>query len=50
MFSDIWTGCFVTFAKEKNTGDVYSWGLSNYYQLGKHSIALMEIKSFDSQI
>ena len=35
VFSDIWTGSFVTFAKEKNTGDIYSWGLSNYYQLGK---------------
>ena len=40
VFSDIWTGSFVTFAKEKNTGDIYSWGLSNYYQLGMYLAAV----------
>ena len=27
----------MTYAKEKNTGEIYSWGLNNYYQLGKLS-------------
>ena len=25
----------MTFAKEKETGDIYAWGLNNYYQLGQ---------------
>ena len=35
-FSDIWAGQYVTFAKEAESGDIYSWGLNNYYQLGKN--------------
>ena len=35
QFSDIWAGQYVTFAKEKETGDIYAWGLNNYFQLGK---------------
>ena len=34
-FSDVWTGQYMTFAKEKETGDIYAWGLNNYYQLGQ---------------
>jgi len=34
-FCDIWTGQYCTFAKAKDTGDIYAWGLNNYYQLGK---------------
>ncbi|XP_048256048.1 regulator of chromosome condensation-like [Haliotis rufescens] len=34
QFSDIWTGQYMTFAQEKDTGDIYAWGLNNYYQLG----------------
>jgi len=34
-FCDIWTGQYCTFAKAKDTGDVYAWGLNNYYQLGE---------------
>lgn len=34
-FSDIWAGQFITFAKEKNSGDIYGWGLNNYFQLGE---------------
>ena len=34
-FSDVWAAAYVTFAKEKETGDIYAWGLNNYYQLGK---------------
>lgn len=53
VFSDIWTGCFVTFAKEKNTGDVYSWGLSNYYQLGfpdmLNRFVPEKVKTFDKK-
>lgn len=33
-FSDIWAGQYVTFAKEKESGDIYAWGLNNYFQLG----------------
>jgi len=33
-FCDIWTGQYCTFAKAKDTGDIYAWGLNNYYQLG----------------
>lgn len=33
-FCDIWTGQYCTFAKVKDTGDIYAWGLNNYYQLG----------------
>jgi regulator of chromosome condensation len=32
-FTDIWTGTHVSFARSTN-GDVYAWGLNNYYQLG----------------
>ena len=34
QFSDIWAGQYVTFAKEKETGEIYAWGLNNYFQLG----------------
>ena len=34
-FCDIWTGQYCTFAKEKDKGEIYAWGLNNYYQLGK---------------
>jgi len=33
-FSDIWTGQYCTYAKAAGTGDIYAWGLNNYYQLG----------------
>lgn len=33
-FCDIWTGQYVTYAKAKDTGKVYAWGLNNYFQLG----------------
>jgi regulator of chromosome condensation len=33
-FSDIWTGQYCTYAKARDTGDIYVWGLNNYYQLG----------------
>lgn len=32
-FSDIWAGTYVSFAKS-TSGDIYAWGLNNYYQLG----------------
>lgn len=32
-FTDVWTGQYHTFAKG-STGDVYAWGLDNYFQLG----------------
>ncbi|XP_005105535.1 regulator of chromosome condensation isoform X2 [Aplysia californica] len=33
-FSDVWTGQYMTFAQDKETGDIYAWGLNNYFQLG----------------
>lgn len=33
-FSDVWTGQYATYAKARDSGDIYSWGLNNYYQLG----------------
>ncbi|KAK2168914.1 hypothetical protein LSH36_13g10022 [Paralvinella palmiformis] len=32
-FSDVWTGQYHTFARSTN-GNIYAWGLNNYYQLG----------------
>ncbi|XP_064626742.1 regulator of chromosome condensation-like [Lineus longissimus] len=32
-FVDVWAGAFVSVAKEES-GDMYAWGLNNYYQLG----------------
>lgn len=33
-FADVWCGQYVTFAKAKDGGDIYAWGLNNYFQLG----------------
>ncbi|XP_078048631.1 regulator of chromosome condensation 1 [Augochlora pura] len=33
-FSDIWAGTYCTFARENNSGDIYVFGLNNYYQIG----------------
>ncbi|CAL7946546.1 unnamed protein product [Xylocopa violacea] len=33
-FDDIWAGTYCTFAKEYQKGDVYVFGLNNYYQIG----------------
>ncbi|GAB1603361.1 regulator of chromosome condensation-like isoform X1 [Argonauta hians] len=33
-FNDIWAIQYATFAEEKETGHIYSWGLNNYDQLG----------------
>lgn len=41
-FCDVWAGQYVTFAKSK-TGEVYAWGLNNYYQLGKLDLLLLVI-------
>lgn len=32
-FCDVWAGTYVSFAKSVS-GDIYAWGLNNYYQLG----------------
>ncbi|XP_060077678.1 regulator of chromosome condensation-like [Ylistrum balloti] len=34
FFSDVWAGQFATYAQEADTGEVFSWGLNNYFQLG----------------
>jgi len=33
-FDDVWAGGLATFARAKETGDVYAFGLNNYNQLG----------------
>lgn len=33
-FCDVWTGQYMTYAQVKDTGEIYAWGLNNYYQLG----------------
>ena len=35
-FSDVWTGQYATYAVA-TTGEVYAWGLNNYYQLGSYT-------------
>ncbi|ESO92365.1 hypothetical protein LOTGIDRAFT_178675 [Lottia gigantea] len=49
-FSDVWTGQYVTFAEEEETGEIYGWGLNNYYQLGfedmENKFHPQRIKSF----
>lgn len=37
-FVDIWAGTYCTFAKEHKKGDIYVFGLNNYYQIGKINI------------
>lgn len=34
-FCDVWTGAWTTFAKAEDSGDIYTWGLNNYYQIGQ---------------
>ncbi|XP_015433074.1 PREDICTED: regulator of chromosome condensation-like isoform X2 [Dufourea novaeangliae] len=33
-FGDVWAGTYCTFAKEYHSGDIYVFGLNNYYQMG----------------
>jgi regulator of chromosome condensation len=33
-FDNVWAGYFTTFAKVKDSTDIYAWGLNNYSQLG----------------
>lgn len=35
LFQNIWAGTYCTFAKEHSNGDIYVFGLNNYYQMGK---------------
>ena len=35
VFDGVWAGGENTFARDKNTGHIYAWGLNNYNQLGK---------------
>ncbi|XP_060594377.1 regulator of chromosome condensation-like isoform X1 [Ruditapes philippinarum] len=53
VFCDIWAGQYITFAKEKNTGEIYSWGLNNYFQLGfsemTNRFVPEKVKSFDKK-
>ena len=35
-FDNIWAGTYCTFAREKQKGNIYVFGLNNYNQLGKY--------------
>ena len=45
-FDDIWAGTYVSFAKTSD-GEMYAWGLNNYYQLGTGD---MENKYFPAYV
>ena len=32
---DVWTGQYVTYTRAKDTGEIFAWGLNNYFQLGE---------------
>lgn len=34
LFDDVWAGGLATFARAKDSGDIYAFGLNNYNQLG----------------
>ncbi|XP_012278110.1 regulator of chromosome condensation isoform X3 [Orussus abietinus] len=38
--NDIWAGSYCTFAKHRQKGDIYAFGLNNYYQLGLEDTAV----------
>ena len=40
-FSDVWTGQYITFAQARESGDIYAWGLNNYFQLGKYIYCML---------
>lgn len=35
IFDDIWAGACATFARAKDTGNIYACGLNDYRQIGK---------------
>lgn len=43
-FCNIWTGQYCTFAKDKDSGDIYAWGLNNYYQLGQIAFLMTSLQ------
>jgi regulator of chromosome condensation len=34
LIDDVWTGQYNVFVRDSTSGDVYVWGLNNYFQLG----------------
>lgn len=40
LFDDVWAGGLTTFARARETGHIYAFGLNNYNQLGKRKICL----------
>lgn len=52
-YSDIWTGQYVTYCEVKGTGEIFAWGLNNYYQLGfadmKNRFVPQLVKSFNKK-
>ncbi|XP_052774451.1 regulator of chromosome condensation-like [Mya arenaria] len=52
VIDDIFVGQYVTFAKDKN-GDIYAWGLNNYFQLGLPEMTSRyvpeKVKAFDKK-
>ncbi|XP_052285251.1 regulator of chromosome condensation-like isoform X2 [Dreissena polymorpha] len=52
FIEDVFVGQYATFAKDRN-GDIYSWGLNNYYQLGfgdmKNRFVPEKVKAFSKK-
>lgn len=44
VFSDVWAGTYDTFVQLKETGEIYGWGLNNYYQLGTEDLLLLNLR------
>lgn len=40
LFDDVWAGGLTTFARARETGHIYAFGLNNYNQLGKRKISV----------
>lgn len=38
VFDDVYAGQYMSYAREKDTGSIYAWGLNNYYQLGTNDL------------
>lgn len=38
FFSDVWAGTYCTFVKQQTTGEIFTFGLNNYKQLGKYNL------------
>lgn len=47
LFDDVWAGGLTTFARARETGYIYAFGLNNYNQLGKRIISVFGMSPGD---